>query len=387
MKALKINIFIFTALTVIVAACGPSDSPKGSLEELKEKRDKIKAELEEINTKIDSLESKNKETIYQKVRFTSLEVDTFIHKIEVQGDVEAEQNISLNAESNGIIRKLNVSDGDEVKKGQTLAVIDAELINDNIREVEASLELAEFVYEKQKKLYDEGVTSELQFKEAKNNKVSLEKRLASLRTQRNKTVVKAPFSGHIDEVFVKQGEMISPQMPMLRLVNNDEVKISAEISEQHLTSVGVGVPVEFQFPVLKDTIIKSQISIKGNYINPTNRTFKVQSVIKDNELLLPNMVAIVRVTDVKVPNAKIIPINSVLQDNKDNWYVYRLKAIGKDDEGEQLYKAEKVIVTIKGSFNNHMWVESDAITVSDKIVTDGAKGIVDGEEVKVDLDK
>lgn len=386
MKSITINTLLFAAITLSVISCGPGEQKKGELDELKEKRNELKAELESINTQIDSLESQNKKVVYQKVRFEPLVVDTFVHKIEVQGDVEAEKNISLNAEANGVIRKLNVSDGDKVRKGQVIAIIDAELINDNIREVEASLELAEFVYEKQKKLYEEGVSSELQFKEAKNNKVSLEKKLASLRTQKSKTVLKAPFSGKVDEVFVKQGEMTSPQMPLLRLVNNDEVKITAEISEQHLTSVGVGVPVELQFPVLNDTVIKKQITNKGNYINPTNRTFKVQTIVKDNELLLPNMVSIVRVTDVNKPNAKIVPITAVLQDNKDHMFVFKLTPEGANEEGEKLYKAEKVIVQIKGAYKGRTWIESDQLNAQDQIVTDGAKGITSGEIVKIDQD-
>ena len=386
MKTTVFNFLLIAGLLVGSVACAPQENGGGDLAKLKEKRNELKAELESVNTQIDSLESKNKKMVYQKVRFEPLKVDTFIHKIEVQGDVEADQNIGLNAEANGVIRKLNVNDGDKVRKGEVLAIIDAEVINDNIREVEASLDLAEFVYEKQKKLYEKGVSSELQFEEAKNNKVSLEKRLASLRTQKSKTVLKAPFTGQVDEVFVKQGEMTSPQMPLLRLVNNDEVKITANISEQHLTSVGIGVPVELQFPVLNDTVIYNTISNKGNYINPTNRTFKVQTKIEDNKLLLPNMVSIVRVTDVNEPNAKIVPINAVLQDKDDNMYVFKLIPDGQSDEGEQLYKAEKIIVQIRGTYKGNTWVESDQVGADDQIVTDGAKGISDGEIVKIDQD-
>lgn len=374
---------VISILTILLfSSCSPANSENKDIAKLKEKREKLKSELNEINAELDSLENQDKKEIYSIVIPTNVIQDTFYHKIEVQGDVETEKNISLNAEASGLIQKLTVSDGDEVKKGQLIAIIDGEMISDNIRELEASLDLANFVYEKQKKLYDEGVTSELQFKEAKNNKVSLEKKLSSLRTQKSKTILRAPFSGKVDQVFVKQGEMTSPQMPILRLVNNDEVKVTAEISEQHLTRVGIGTPLELKFPVLNDTIIKKEVTMKGNFINPTNRTFKVQAHITNNKLLLPNMVSIVQITDIIAPNVKIVKIDAVLQDNDDHNYVYKLTKEKIDGE-EQIYKATKVIVSIKSSYNGNVWIEGEGLNSNDMIALDGAKSIADGELVKL----
>lgn len=380
MKLKTINITGAAALILILSACG-GQTKRSNKDKLLEKKKELKNELSEIEAQLQDLDTSSN-ILLPLVKIDTLKTGTFIHKIEVQGAVESDLDAMINAEASGVITKIHVKEGQQVRKGQHIATIDAEILGKNIEEVKASLELADFVYEKQKKLYEEGVSSQLEFEQAKNNKKSLEQRLETLKTQKGKTNVTAPFSGYVDQVFAKQGAMASPQSPLLRLVNNETVKVTGNISERHLKNVGEGTPVELSFPAL-DTIMYHKITNRGKYIDPTNRTFRIQSVIKNNDFLLPNLAAVIRVTDVEEENAIMVDESSILMDNENQSYLFTLSA-GEIIDGVQSYEVTKVIIDKKNAYKGIAWiVPQENIEPGSWIVTQGAKGITAEDIVRL----
>ena len=226
---IKIPFVIITA--ILIASCGEQD-PKERLEELKKQKSAIE-------TEIDSLE---KITGDEKVKpnyvgAEKLVKKDFQHYFDVQGTTEAAKDVLINSESAGLIRKIYVEEGQKVTQGQTLMILDAELISKNIQEVEKSLELAEFVFEKQKNLHDQNIGSELQYQQAKNNKERLEETLKTLKAQQGKSVVTAPFSGHIDEIFVSEVQMAMPQIPLIRMLDLTGVTVKADVMESYLKDI------------------------------------------------------------------------------------------------------------------------------------------------------
>ena len=155
----------------------------------------------------------------------------FKHEITIQGSVDSDKDALINAEASGVIKTIHVKEGQKVSKGQSLITIDSQVLQSTIEEVENSLELATYMFNKQQKLMDEGVGVEFDFETAKNNKIALEKKIKTMRSQRGKTVVKAPFSGYIENIVVSEGEMAAPQIPLLRVVDNKNINIEASISE------------------------------------------------------------------------------------------------------------------------------------------------------------
>lgn len=374
---------LFAAIIgLALVSCGGEETTSAlddSLIALNAERDSLKNLLSEVNAKIAELDTTKGENS-PIVSAQDVVIDKFVHKIEVQGAVDTDENAMLNAEASGVIRKVHVEEGQKVSKGQALITIDAAILSNQIQEIEAQLELADFMYTKQKKLMEQGVGTEIEFEQAKAQKNSLEKSIQTLRSQQGKTVVRAPFSGVVNEVMVSLGEMAAPGVPLLRIVNARDVKITASLSENLLGKVNVGTPVDLIFPSLNDTIIKSKITSKGNFIDPVNRTFRIRIDVKNNKVLLPNQLAKVNVTDFVKDSAIVVNTISILQDTKNNTFVYKLKKVG------DLYNVKKVYVKVEKNYLGRSSVvplKEGALKAGDKIVVEGAKGITEADQVKV----
>src|SRR5690606_6623764 len=199
-------------------------------------------------------------------------------------------------------------------------------------------------------------------------------------TQTGKSVIRAPFSGTIDKIFADNGEMTGPQVPILRLVNNRTIEITADISEKHLSSLHVGTPIEVTFPNFTDTVLNLQVTNVGNYIEPTNRTFNIKSTVKNNSLLLPNMLAEIHITDMKVDDALIVPSTSILKghDNSDFIYVATPKGDTTDN-----YTIEKVSVKLIEKYDGNSYITcSKKLKKGDLVVTEGSRGITEKDIVR-----
>lgn len=333
---------------VLLYACGNTEKPK---EEQKED-DNISA-----------------------VTIASVDQQPFAEKVTFQGTVEAEQNVLVSPQSNGVIRGIFVKEGEKVAAGKTLASLDSDIINQNAAEVEKSLELATYMYEKQIKLKEKGVGVELQLEQAKNQKESLERRLSTLGTQASKNIVYAPITGYVDEIIPNVGEMASPGIPMFRVINLNKVTVKADISENYLMDIQQGNAVEIYFPSIDYTIKDLTITRSSKFINPNNRTYDIQIDIDNkDQLILPNLLAEVIVTKDFTQDALIVPSISVLEDNKGQKYVYLYNnGIAKKQNIKVDFVDGDLTQVTKGS----------GLKKGDNVIVKGVTAIVDGEKVKL----
>ena len=376
LRKMKTRFLYIIAIGTILGSCGAPEIDQ-NLVDLQTKRDSLKTALIEINALIAELDTA-KASVIPIVTAEKVKLEDFSHKVEIPGTVETDLHALINAESNGVIQQIHVREGDYVSKGQLLITIDSEILASTMNELETSLDLANYMFEKQQELKDKGVGVEVEYEQAKNQKLSLESRLKTMRSQKGKTLVRAPFSGIIDDIIVNRGEMAAPQIPLLRIVNNSSVTVNATLSENLLSKVNVGTPVEMKFPSLNDTTIISMVTTKGNYIDPTNRTFRIQIEIKNNKLLLPNQFVELNVTDFAQKNAMVINAESILQDTENRNFVYRLT---KRANGEGYY-VEKIFITVIKKFEGVACVEGQ-IKDGDLIVVKGAKGITESDKVTI----
>ncbi len=352
MKSIISKTLFVVPTALLLSACGGSEAP--ATEENKTAEDLSKVELAAIENK------------------------PFSHEIRVQGNVETDQDVLLNAEMGGLLISINVKEGQKVSKGQVIAQVDASILSSNMEELRTQLEYAEYMLEKQQELNKRGVGSEFDLETAQNQVNSLKASMGSLSTQQGKATIRAPFSGVIDEVFARQGQVAGPASPIARLVNNSSVDIVATISEKHLANVKEGTPMKVSFPNFGDTVINLNVTNVGNYIEPTNRTFRIMSTIKNNKTLLPNMLAEVSITDLNVEQGIVIPSTSISKDQENNDFVYIAKKTGKGE-----YEVKKVNVVVIEKFEGEALLEaSDAFEVGQLVVTKGAKGIVNGQKVR-----
>jgi len=367
---------IVAGLAMVLVSC----SEESKLNDLLKKKAKLRTELVEIQDKINELQAKEKkDVILPLVSLAKLSEKKFIHKIKVQGNIETDQDAVLNAEFGGLVSKIHVEEGDRVQAGQTLVSLDAEMMSASIKELQTQLDYAKYLSEKQEALKERGVGSEFDLKGAQNQVNSLKSKLASLELQRSKATITAPFSGVIDQIFAKEGQMASPQSMVLRIVNTTEMTVSADISEKHMKNIRVGSMIEVSFPNYKDTTLSLKVASVSKYINPTNRTFRITAKLNNNNVFVPNMLAEINLTDTDVEQALVIPSISILKDYNNNDYVFIASRL-KNNE----YALKKVFVNELEKYNGESMVEfKDKVNIGSQVVVDGIKGITEADIVRI----
>lgn len=320
--------FLIIALLLSVASCGEKDELTAKKDELA----KMKKEASELRNSIEALEKEiaqldpefalanRKAVLISTIKPT---VGQFDHFVEVTGSVLSKKNVSISGEVSGRIQEISAVEGMRVSKGQVLARIDAEAILRNIDEVQKQLELAVIIFEKQERLWNQQIGTEIQYLEAKNRKESLEKNLATLKTQESRTLVKAPFNGTVESVLVRTGELVQPGNPMFQFVGESDLFIEADVSERYVGIVNKGDSVEITFPSINQTL-STKVSAVGSIINQNNRTFKVEVFLQNIPLVKPNMISVLRIKDYESRNAVMVPNYLVLQDNKGD-YVFKVE--------------------------------------------------------------
>ncbi len=365
---------ILAALVFFAAACGNTVDKQSELNSLKKQRDAL-------NEKIKVIEDEMKaggETADLKmtdVRVTEIANQPFNHFLEVQGKVDGEDNIAVSAQMAGVITAIYVKEGDAVKKGQVMAQIDNSVLKQQVESVRTQLSFATNIYNKQKSLWDKQIGSEVQYLTAKNNKESLEANLATLNDQLEMSKIKSPINGSVEEVNLKLGQMASPGMPAVRVVNFSSVKIVAEISEAYASKIKVGDKVIVSFPDF-DTDIEAKIHFTSKYINPINRTFLTEIRLGASKVeYRANMMAVVKINDYSNPSTVVIPV-SLVKESSTGKFVY----LAKDENGKLL--ARRQIVSVGNTYNGMVEV-TDGLAQGDKIITTGYNSLVEGQLIKV----
>lgn len=350
-------------------------SLKALLQEKKKSQKALNDEISMIEEKIFNLDSSNVESA-KLVTTIKPEKKDFKHYVTIQGNVESDDIVNASSEVGGRILQLLTDEGKYVKNGQLIATVDMEAVNKQIAEVEKSLELAEEVFERQSRLWEQKIGSEIQYLQAKNNKERLEKSLETLRFQLTKSDVYAPISGVVDMVFLKEGELAAPGAPILKILNTSNLKVVADAPEDLLGSIRLGDHVQVIFPSLLDTT-DTKISMIGRTIDPANRTFEIEmNVSARGGLLKPNLLAEIRVNDFTKKDVFTIPLELVQQEvgGKDFVMITR-------QNGDQL-TAEKLYITTGDSDGGEIIIES-GLEAEHELVMTGARGLANHEVIEV----
>lgn len=371
---------IYFLLVTLLSACGDVPTENGELAQLIEKRNELRDQYNELGTQISELDEKisEQDTTKKRTLVTVLqaEVDTFKHYFEVYGSVDVKRNAMLVAESPGTVKAIYVDEGDEVAKGGAIMKLDDALIRKNIDEVETSYDLAKQLYEKQSSLWEENIGSEIQYLEAKNRKESLESTLATLNEQLSKTTIRAPFSGVVDDIMIKMGEMAGGGTPVARLLDLSDFHIEADVPESYTSRIDVGSDVNVIIPGV-DTL-HAEITTIGRYINPANRTFRILvDVEAENGRFKPNQLTILRINDLVVPEAVVLPSSVIQQDSKGEEFVYVAKQTDQD-----YAIAEKRSVKMGDVYQGSAQVIS-GLKGDERIIDRGSRSIRDLQEVEI----
>lgn len=337
----------------------------------------LKQELESLNEVIGQLDNEQK---FLLVTSIETKVAPYEHFVSFQGTLETDKNIVMYPEIPGLLKSIKVVEGQRVKKGDVLAIISDSGLVDQLQQLEIQLTLAKTTYERQNRLWEQKIGSEMQFLQAKTQYLSLEKSIAQMKDQVAKTTITAPFDGIVDHILADVGSSLAPGMtPVVRVINLDEMKVSAQIPEIHLNNIKKAAKVAVNIPVLNKTL-PAEINAVGNFINPNNRSFRVEIGL-ENSIgdLKPNMTVLLNINDYKNETAILVPSKNILEDQAGAKYVYTLeRAPGQ----EGMYKAIKTFVkTGKNSDNKTEILEG--LSAGDQIVEDGIRLVKDQQLVKI----
>lgn len=371
-------------------SCGQNDTKSidkiiegGDLQALRAKRTEVVAEqqsvadkLKQLDAAIASLDSVKKLPLVT----TIMAKDTlFNHYLELQGNVETKKNIVLYPEMNGILTRVYVQKGQKVTKGQLLARIDDGGLSQQLSQVEVQTQLAKTTFDRQKRLWDQKIGSEIQFLQAKTNFEAQQNAVNQIKRQLAKTTINAPFSGVIDDIITEQGNVVSVgQNAIIRIVNLDDMYIETEVPERYISSIIKGKNVEVYFPILGKTI-QTKIRQVGNYINPNNRSFAVEVGIPSNGgTIKPNLTAKVKINDYTNDKAILIPQSILSENAQGDQYTY----VTSTKDNKNIAQAKRVIVKT-GKTQGDLIEILEGLTSGDAIISEGARSVKDGQQVKI----
>ena len=238
--------------------------------------------------------------------------------MELTGSVLSKKNVNISAESAGRILEIPAIEGMRVSRGQVLAKIDSEPLERNLEEMQNSLDLATTIFQKQERLWNQKIGTEIQYLEAKNRKEGLEKSLAAMKIQLGRAFVRAPFNGTIENIQVRIGELVQPGTPMFQFVGESDIFIQADVSESFVGVLKKGDSVEVKFPSLNKSI-NTKVSAVGGIINPNNRTFNVEVILPNMTDVKPNMISVLKIKDYVNKVGVVVPAHLILSDTQGDY--------------------------------------------------------------------
>lgn len=373
------------AVMLFLAACGGNkagelETKKAKLAELQGEYDALGDQIAVLEKEIGMLDTNAVEKdVTTPVSVVPVKAETFQHFVKVQGAIESENNIMVSPETAGMFTKVLVEEGDFVKQGQLMAQMDDNIFRKSLEELEIQLGLAKTLHEKQERLWKQDIGSEVQLLQAKAQKESLEKRIATTEEQMSKTKLYAPISGVVEKSMARRGQNGMPGAPAFLVVNLSELSFNADISEAYIPYIKRGDDVTISFPTVNYKL-DSKISSVSQTVDPQNRTVTVKvNLPGKHEMLKANMTGEIAINDATHENALTIP-RQYLQKSGDGAYVVVAE---RNESGDFVARKLPVkpgmvydgrIEILEGLKNGHL------------LITDGFLSLSEGQLVKFDGD-
>jgi membrane fusion protein (multidrug efflux system) len=374
MKTINLSIAIIAALFIMFSC---STDKQAQLTKLKKQQSDLG---EKIKTLENELSSSQKDQLtdekFKLVALTNVIASEFNHYIRVQGKLDGDQNAAVFAEAPGTVAAKYADVGQKVSKGQVLAQLDDLQYRSQLDGLETQYKFASDMFDKQKRLWDQKIGSEVQYLQSRTTKESLERQISSLKQQIEKFKIKSPIDGNIEECNIKVGGFVSPdpRLAAYRVVAFKNLKVSAEVSEAYSSRVQIGDKLIVLFPDINKQF-ETKVDFVSKYINPVNRTFIIETRITNGiPDMKANMIAIIQINDYHADKAIEVPVN-VIQTDPSGSYVYVVRTKDKFNA------AFKQPVVIGNSYNGVAEILK-GLSLGDKVISTGYQELIDGEYVR-----
>ena len=372
------KLLLIALLSSVLFSCGKKEDNTNidaliaskDLVSIKAKRADLQTEITKLDDAIAVLDVKKQEEALVSV--LAVKDTVFTHYFEVQGNVNTKENLIIYPQFSGILNAVNIVAGQKVTKGQLLGTIDDGGLSQQLAQMETQLALAKTTFERQKRLWDQKIGSEIQYLQAQTTMLSQQKAVSQMKAQLGKTRIIAPFSGVIDELITERGQVVGPGQGLMRIVNLNNMFVSTTVPESYIGKLKVGNPVAVNLTSLGKTY-SGKIRQVANNVNPNNRSFGIEvSVPNADNLLRPNQVAKLKIIDYTNKNAIVVPSNVIQEDANGDQFVFVATEI-KDKTGI----AKKVIVTVGKTSENNSEILS-GLDANMTIVSEGVNTVSEG---------
>ena len=383
------SIIVFGSIALLTACGGNPELSvdqiiaQGDLVAIREKRNILLSEQQERNNQLQLLDAAiadlSQEQYLPLVSTQMVQPTVFQHFIDLQGSVATREDVVVLSEMSGTLYQIVVTEGQRVSKGAVLAKIDDGGMTQRRAQLAIQMNLAKTSFEKQERLWNQGIGSEMQFLQAKANFEAQLEGLKQLDSQLKKTVITAPFSGVVDEIMAQQGSVVYPgQSPIMRIINLQNMYIEAEVPERHLSAITQGAKVEVFFPILNHSV-NTTIKQVGQYINQANRTFKIEIAVPNLDgMIKPNLTGRIKISDYTKENALVVPLSVISENGNSEQFVYTIKK----SEGEDKGVAERRVITT-GLIQDGKIEVLSGLEPNAEIITEGARNVRAGQAVQV----
>ncbi len=377
-------------LIIIISGCNSSRNASiesliesGDLEELKKRKKEyvdamntMKVELNEINDGISLLDENERLTLVSKYEIQQTIFNTYI---EAQANLKTRKNILILPEFQGTLEKVFVSEGQKVKKGQLLAEINDSGLNEQYEQMVIQAEFAKENFERTQRLWDNNIGSEMQYLKSKTDYEASKKMVDQMKDRLSKTKIYAPFDGEIDEIISNVGSNLIPGVSqILRLVNLDIIYAESFVSEKYISFIGEGTEAIVQIPLL-NMEYRSSVNQTGNFINPSNRTFRIEVPVENfDNRIKQNLDAKIKINIYNKDDAIVIPLRIVREDALGKNFVY----VMSEDNKEGVYLTSKQFITLGNKSEDKVEV-TEGLDLGDIVVLEGAYSVEDSQRVKL----
>ncbi|MFB9844690.1 efflux RND transporter periplasmic adaptor subunit [Mucilaginibacter ginsenosidivorans] len=357
---------LYIPAILLFAACSQPKDKKAQLTDLKKQQADLSAKISKLEKEVGTTDSVKS----TDVAVMDVQKQSFTNYINLQGKIDAKDNVQAFPQAQAVITAIYVKVGDHVNKGQTLVQLDNSVLKQNIAQAQTQADLAKTLFERQKNLWDQKIGTEVQYLQAQSNMQSAQKQVASLREQSDMYRIVSPITGTVDQMDLKLGQAASPATTFIRIVNTDYLKVKADVPESYSSNIKLGDKVNVVVPDANDSLM-AKVTFAGRVIDPSSRSFPIEIQLPGRKTLRPNMTVVLKIADYSKSNAIVVPIN----------------AIQKSENGDYVFinvnnTARKKVITEGASYGGLVEVKT-GLNVGDKLITDGSTEVEDGDKVKV----
>ncbi|HEY3370622.1 MAG TPA: efflux RND transporter periplasmic adaptor subunit [Prolixibacteraceae bacterium] len=289
--------------------------------------------------------------------------------LRYSGTVEASQTIPLTFQSTGTVEQVLVEEGDAVRKGQLLAVVNKADNQSIYNSSLATYQQAKDGYDRLKQVYDKGSLPEVKWVEMETNMKQAESQLQIAKNNLDKCNLYAPASGVVGSRNIEPGQSTLSSLAPLELVKIENVLVKIAVPENEIGKIKKGLKAAFTISALGNKQFEGLITHVGVVADRFSRTYEVKIAVTNTNLeMKPGMVCDVNLGLEEGSHLLVVPYQAVSVDRVGKPYVWMVNSDNKT--------VKRMEITL-GSVEQNGIVVLSGLVPNDLVVVEGKEKLSD----------